>query len=393
MARIEKVDFRMVDLVPMVKRTDAIQSFVSQETPIVTITDSDGATGTGYSYTIGTGGSSVMRLLADHLAPRLIGRDADMIEAIWHELEFATHATTIGAITSIALAAIDTALWDMRARKQRLPLWKLAGGAKDRCPLYTTEGGWLHIETQALVDDALDAKSKGFTGSKVKIGRPHGSEDFERLSAVRAAVGDGYEIMTDCNQGFTVDEAIRRADRLRDLDLAWLEEPLPADDIDGHVRLSGATATPVAVGESLYSIRHFREYMQKGGCSIVQVDVGRIGGITPWLKVAHAAEAFDIPVCPHFLMELHVSLTCAVPNGKYVEYIPQLDTITGSRMTIKDGRALAPSEPGIGIDWDWDAIRSKSISEFTTTITQHGDRATRTGMAIGLKAPENMPRA
>ncbi|WP_428651418.1 mandelate racemase/muconate lactonizing enzyme family protein [Roseibium sp.] len=370
MARIEKIELRMVDLVPKVKRTDAIQSFVSQETPIVTITDSDGASGTGYSYTIGTGGSSVMRLLADHLAPGLIGREADRIEAIWHELEFLTHATTIGAISSIALAAIDTALWDLRARKQGLPLWKLAGGAKDRCPLYTTEGGWLHIETSALVDDALAAKSKGFTGSKVKIGRPHVSEDFKRLAAVRAAVGDGYEIMTDCNQGFTVDEAIRRADRLRDLDLAWIEEPLAADDIGGHVRLSQSTSTPVAVGESLYSIRHFREYMQSGACSVVQVDAGRIGGITPWLKVAHTAEAFDMPICPHFLMELHVSLTCAVQNGKYVEYIPQLDELTASRMTIENGHALAPNEPGIGIDWDWDAVQGKSIPEFTTTITR-----------------------
>ena len=369
MARIEKIELRMVDLVPKVKRTDAIQSFVSQETPIVTVTDADGAQGTGYSYTIGTGGSSAMRLLADHLAPRLIGRDADMIEAIWHELEFATHATTIGAITSIALAVIDIALWDLRARKKGLPLWKLAGGAKDRCPLYTTEGGWLHIEAEALVDDALQAKAKGFRGSKVKIGKPTGAEDFARLSAVRKALGDDYEIMTDANQGFAVDEAIRRAGRLRELDLAWIEEPLPADDIDGHVRLSSSTATPIAIGESLYSIRHFREYMQKGACSIVQVDVGRIGGITPWLKVAHAAEAFDIPVCPHFLMELHVSLTCAVQNGRYVEYIPQLDEITGSRMKIEDGHALAPTEPGIGIDWDWDAVNAKSVPEFTTTIT------------------------
>lgn len=368
MAKIERVELRMVDLVPKVKRTDAIQSFVSQETPIVTITDSDGATGTGYSYTIGTGGSSVMRLLADHLAPRLIGRDADMIEAIWHELEFATHATTIGAITAIALAAIDTALWDLRAKKQNLPLWKLAGGAKHSCPLYTTEGGWLHIETAALVDDALRAKAAGFKGSKVKIGRPHVSEDFARLAAVRAAVGDSYEIMTDCNQGFTVDEAIRRAERLRSLDLAWIEEPLPADDIDGHVRLSRSTSTPVAVGESLYSIRHFREYMQKGACSIVQVDVGRIGGITPWLKVAHAAEAFNIPVCPHFLMELHVSLVCAVPNGKYVEYIPQLDDLTSSKVRIENGNAFAPNEAGIGIDWDWDAVKAKSVTEFTCEI-------------------------
>ncbi|RUT85554.1 MULTISPECIES: mandelate racemase/muconate lactonizing enzyme family protein [unclassified Mesorhizobium] len=370
MTRIEKVELRMVDLVPKVKRTDAIQSFVSQETPIVTITDSDGAVGTGYSYTIGTGGSSVMRLLSDHLVPRLIGRDPDMIEAIWHDLEFATHATTIGAITAIAIAAIDTALWDLRAKKQNLPLWKLAGGAKDRCPLYTTEGGWLHIETAALVDDALAAKAKGFRGSKVKIGRPHGSEDLARLSAVRKAVGDGYEIMTDANQGFSVDEAIRRAARLRELDLAWIEEPLPADDIDGHVRLSNSTPTPIAIGESLYSIRHFREYMQKGACSIVQVDVGRIGGITPWLKIAHAAEAFDIPVCPHFLMELHVSLTCAVQNGRYVEYIPQLDQLTGKRLRIEDGQALAPDEPGIGIDWDWDAVKAMSIAEFTTAITK-----------------------
>jgi L-alanine-DL-glutamate epimerase-like enolase superfamily enzyme len=369
MARIEKVELRMVDLVPKVKRTDAIQSFVSQETPIVTITDSDGAVGTGYSYTIGTGGSSVMRLLSDHLVPRLIGRDPDMIEAIWHDLEFATHATTIGAITAIAIAAIDTALWDLRAKKQKLPLWKLAGGAKDRCPLYTTEGGWLHIQTAALVDDALAAKAKGFRGSKVKIGKPHGSEDVARLSAVRKAVGDGYEIMTDANQGFSVDEAIRRAARLRELDLAWIEEPLPADDIDGHIRLSNSTPTPIAIGESLYSMRHFREYMQKGACSIVQVDVGRIGGITPWLKIAHAAEAFDIPVCPHFLMELHVSLTCAVQNGRYVEYIPQLDQLTGKHMRIEDGHALAPDEPGIGIDWDWDAVKAMSIAEFTTAIT------------------------
>ncbi len=368
MARIEQVELRMVDLQPKVKRTDAIQSFVSQETPIVTITDSDGAVGTGYSYTIGTGGSSVMRLLADHLAPRLIGKDADCIEAIWRELEYATHATTIGAISALALAAIDIALWDLQARRAKLPLWILAGGAKDSCPLYTTEGGWLHIPEEALVEDALAARAKGFRGSKIKIGRPHVSEDHHRLAAVRSALGPGFEIMTDANQGFMLDEAIRRADRLRELDLAWIEEPLPADDIDGHIRLSASTATPIAVGESLYSIRHFREYMAKGACSIVQADVARIGGVTPWLKVAHAAEAFDIPVCPHFLMELHVSLACAVPNGKYVEYIPQLDDLTSSGMKVDDGMALAPSAPGLGIDWDWDAVKARSGEEFTRVL-------------------------
>jgi len=372
--RIERVELRLVDIPPKVRRTDAIQSFVSQETPIVAITDSDGAVGVGYSYTIGAGGSSIMRLLGDHLAPRLIGRDPERVEAIWRELEFAIHATTIGAISALALAAIDTALWDLRCKKRGLPLWIVAGGAADRRPLYTTEGGWLHIEASALVEDALAARERGFAGSKIKIGRPHVAEDHARLAAVRSALGDSYEIMTDANQGFTLDEASRRAGRRAELDLAWIEEPLPADDLDGHVRLSQSTSTPIAVGESLYSIRHFREYMAKGACNIVQVDVARIGGITPWLKVAHAAEAFDMPVCPHFLMELHVSLACAVPNGKYVEFIPQLDGLTTSHLRIENGCAVAPTTPGIGVDWDFDAVKTKRIAEADKIIVEGGMR-------------------
>jgi L-alanine-DL-glutamate epimerase-like enolase superfamily enzyme len=109
--------------------------------------------------------------------------------------------------------------------------------------------------------------------------------------------------------------------------------------------------------------------MAKGACSIVQTDVARIGGVTPWLKVAHAAEAFDMPMCPHFLMELHVSLACAVPNGRYVEYIPQLDDLTTLGMRVEDGMAVAPNEPGLGIAWDWNAVKQRSIGEFTRDIT------------------------
>lgn len=368
MARIEHVQLSMVDLAPKVKRTDAIQSFVSQETPMVTITDSDGAIGTGYSYTIGTGGSSVMRLLADHLAPRLIGREAEEVEAIWHDLEFATHATTIGAITSIALAAIDTALWDLRCKRAGLPLWRLAGGARPAAHCYTTEGGWLHIATEALVEDALAAREKGFTGSKVKIGKPTAAEDVVRIAAMRKALGAEYEIMTDANQGFARDTARRRAEALRPFDLAWIEEPLAADDIVGHVELASAAAMPVAVGESLYSVRHFAEYIARGAASVIQVDAGRIGGVTPWLKVAHMAECFNLPICPHFLMELHVSLVCAVRNGRYVEYIPQLDDITETGLRIENGMAHAPETPGIGIAWDRDALAARGIAEFNVSI-------------------------
>ena len=367
MARIARVEILMVDLKPKVVRTDAIQSFVSQETPMVRITDSDGAVGTGYTYTIGTGGHSVVELLARSLCPRLIGRDADMIEQIWKDLLFSTHATAVGAITSLALCAIDTALWDLRCRRIGLPLHKAAGGAQESVPMYTTEGGWLHIDTPALIEDALRAKAAGFGGCKIKVGRrPH--EDVARLSAVREAVGPGFEIMTDANQAFTVDDAIRRARLYTAVDIAWFEEPMPAEDLGGHVRLAASTTIPVAVGESIYSVSHFREYLPREACSIVQPDVARIGGITPWLKVAHLAEGFNIPVCPHFLMELHVALTAAVPNGRWVEYIPQLDDLTSTGMTMRDGRAVPSDAPGLGIAWDWEKIDRQRIEEATRVI-------------------------
>jgi L-alanine-DL-glutamate epimerase-like enolase superfamily enzyme len=362
MSPIERVEIWQVNLPPKVVRTDAIQAFVTQETPVLRITCADGAQGIGYTYTIGTGGSSVVALLRDHLAPKLIGRDAARVEAIWKDLFFHTHATAVGAITSLALAAIDTALWDLKCRRAGEPLWKLAGGAQSKVPIYTTEGGWLHHSPQQLVDEAVAAKAQGFRGAKMKVGRPTIAEDVARLSAVRAAVGDAFEVMVDANQAFTVAEARRRAHAYASLMLAWLEEPLPAEDLDGHVELARVATMPVAVGESLYHPSHFREYLERGACSIVQVDCARIGGVTPWLKVAHLAETFNIAVCPHFLMELHVSLTAAVPNGAWVEYIPQLDAITTSRMAMKDGYALPPSAPGLGIDWDLAAIERAALA-------------------------------
>ena len=356
MTKISNVEVLMVDLAPKVRRVDAIQSFASQETPIVRITDSDGAVGTGYSYTIGTGGPSVIALLERTLAPALIGKDPDRIDGIWRDLLFTTHATAVGAITSLALAAIDTALWDLRCRRHGLPLWKIVGGARDCVPLYSTEGGWLHLDTSELVDDALQMQARGLKGSKIKIGREHLSEDARRLSAVRAAVGDSYEIFVDANQSFSLSEAIRRARILEESSVGWFEEPMPADDVSAHAELSRRTSVPIAVGESMYSLSQFKDYLHAGAATIVQVDVARVGGITPWLKVAHLAEAYNIMVCPHFLMELHLPLVCAVQNAKWLEYIPQLDSITNEQMQIKDGYAVPSDRPGLGIDWDWSEI-------------------------------------
>jgi L-alanine-DL-glutamate epimerase-like enolase superfamily enzyme len=206
------------------------------------------------------------------------------------------------------------------------------------------------------VAGATASREAGWHGVKVKVGKPQLAEDLERLRAVRAAIGDRMDLMVDANQAFSRAEALRRAAAYAEVGLAWFEEPMPADDVRGHQLLAEHSSIPVAVGETLYSVGQFAEYLMRGAASIVQVDVARIGGITPWLKVAHLAEACNVQVCPHFLMELHVSLAAAVPNGGFVEHIPQLRGITSTEMLVKDGFAHAPMTPGLGIDWDESAI-------------------------------------
>jgi len=355
-ATVRKAEAFLVDLEVEQERTDAVQAFLSQETVFVELTTDDGAVGLGYTYTIGIGGTAVLALLRDHLLPRLVGADATRIEAVWHDLFASTRATTVGAITSLALAAVDTALWDLRCIRAGEPLWRVAGGFQSRVPLYDTETGWLHLDTDELVAGALKAKNAGWRGVKVKVGKPSGAEDAARLAAVREAVGPHFPVMVDANQSMTLAEALRRAELFAPLGLTWLEEPLPADDVAAHERLAHATNIPIAVGESLYSVAQFREYLHRGAASVVQVDVARIGGITPWLKVAHTAETFNAEVCPHFLMELHVSLAAAVPNGRFVEHIPQLRAITTGEMSVVDGCAVAPDTPGLGIAWNRDAM-------------------------------------
>jgi L-alanine-DL-glutamate epimerase-like enolase superfamily enzyme len=183
------------------------------------------------------------------------------------------NALAVGPISSLAMAAIDIASWDLRCRRAALPLHKAVGGAHDRLPVYTTGGGWLHLDVDQLVHDAVRMQQRGFKGAKIKIGKLGKTEDVERLTAVRRAVGDAFELMVDANQGLRLDDAQRRAQLLAELDLAWIEEPLPADDISAHSRLVASSPIPIAIGESLYSVSQFKDYLHADACSVVQVDV------------------------------------------------------------------------------------------------------------------------
>ena len=362
MSIITKAEAFLIDIPVETVRTDQVQAFLKQETIFVRIDTADGNFGVGYSYTIGTGGTAVLAMLRDYLVPKLLGMDSSRVEQVWSEIYYSTRATETGAISSLAVAAIDTAIWDLKCKRSGQSLVVEAGGHKDRVPLYDTEGGWLHLTTDELVAGAVASKAKGWPGVKLKVGKPNVNQDVERLRAVRETLGPDMHIMVDANTGFTLAEARRRAKAFEPVDLFWLEEPLPADDVVGHSKLAASTTIPIAVGETLYSAMQFQQYLHQGAAGIIQVDVARVGGITPWLKVAHMAEAYNVKVCPHFLMEIHVSLTAAIPNGVYVEHIPQLRGITKSEIKIENGYAITPTAPGIGIDWDFEKIDGMRIA-------------------------------
>lgn len=338
-----------------------MQAFLKQETVFVRVETASGLVGTGYSYTIGTGGRSVLALVRETFAPSVLGEDIHGGENLWATAYNASRATAIGAINSLALAALDTAIWDARARAYDLPLWKLAGGAQSSTRVYDTEGGWLHFSISELVDNAVRSAEQGMGGIKIKVGSARISDDVARLEAVRQSVGSDIDIMIDANQAFTAAEAIRRARAFSDLGIFWFEEPLPADDVSGHERLADATDIPIAVGESMYALGQFKEYVHRGAASILQPDVARVGGVTPWLKVAHLAEAYGVAIAPHFLMEIHLPLVCAISNSLYLEHIPQLRAITRTDVAVRDGRMRASDQPGLGIDWDDDAIESHRV--------------------------------
>ena len=192
MSKIVRVEIELANLPPLVERTNSVRTMSLQETPLVRIVDADGIVGVGYSWTHGAGGSSLVALLRDHLAPRLLGQEADRIEAIWQDLFRATHALAIGPVTSLAIAAIDVALWDLKGKRSGQSLWRMAGGAKQKLPAYTTDGGWLQFDVPTMVANAERTREQSFRGTKLKVGKPTLAEDLARLRAVRKALGDGW---------------------------------------------------------------------------------------------------------------------------------------------------------------------------------------------------------
>jgi L-alanine-DL-glutamate epimerase-like enolase superfamily enzyme len=263
-----------------------------------------------------------------------------------------------------AIAALDTALWDLKAKRAGLPLAKLLGAHRDSVRCYNTGGGYLHAPIGQVLDSADRSLAAGIGGLKIKVGQPELAEDLRRVRAVREHVGDAVPLMVDANQQWDRSAAVRAGRALEEFDLVWIEEPLDAHDAEGHAALARSLDTAVATGEMLTSVAELYEFVRHGAVDVLQPDAPRIGGITPYLRLAGLADHHHLQVAPHFVMEIHVHLAAAYPSESWVEHFDWLEPLFEERLAISGGRMHVPDRPGLGFTlseqvraWTTDRVR------------------------------------
>lgn len=322
----------------------------------------NGTEGLGYTYTVGkTGGGAIHNMITQDLVPFLTGKDPLHIEEIWEEMWWHFHYIGRGGIVSFAMSAIDIALWDLKARNEEKPLWRLLGGNSKKVKVYA--GGIdLHLSIEELQKQTRRNLDNGFRAIKMKVGREQLSEDVERVAAMREFLGPDIPLMVDANMGWSVELAIEASKSFAKYDVYWLEEPTIPEDVEGHVRIAKEGALPIAAGENFRNISEFQRMIACQCLAFPEPDVSNIGGVTAWMKVAKMAEEAGLPVTTHGVHELHVHLLAAVPNASFLEaHGFGLEKFIRQPPVIENGFAIAPERPGHGVEFDRDALEKHRV--------------------------------
>ncbi|WP_256977734.1 L-talarate/galactarate dehydratase [Bordetella genomosp. 10] len=326
----------------------------------------DGQEGFGFSYSLRAGGRALYAHARD-LAGFLVGEDPADIGRLWEKLAWQGASVARTGVTVQAIAAFDLALWDLKARRCGLPLGKLLGAYRDSVPCYNTSGGYLNAELDEVLANVDRSLSAGIGGIKLKVGQPDVAKDIGRVEAVRAHLGAGVPLMVDANQQWDFTTALRAGRDLEACRLTWMEEPLAAYDYEGHARLSERLDTPIATGEMLSSVAEVSNLIDGRSVTFLQPDAPRIGGVTPFQKVAVMAEARRMKLAPHFVMEIHIHLACAYPLESWVEHIEWLEPAFNERIRISGGQMHMPTAPGLGFSLADAAAQWRAAQETVRT--------------------------
>lgn len=319
----------------------------------VEVEDSAGDRGHGFSWTPTIGAAAVRAHLDHDVAAFAVGRDADA-ESLWEPLWRHLHEGGGGGITTIAMAGLDLALWDLAARRAGLGITDHLGRRHETAEVYGS-GVNLHYPLDELVAQAGRWVDAGFDAVKVKVGSTDVARDLERMAAVRDVIGPRRRLMIDANQRWSLGQAERAIGELAVFDLAWIEEPLRADDLADHVTLHERIEVPVALGENLYTRYRFAEFIDAGAVDVVQPNVVRVGGITPFRAIASLAADRGVDLAPHLLLELSAQLALTLPGDHLVESVEDasfeaLGALAAPSPVVVDGdRVRTTGQPGLGI--------------------------------------------
>ena len=329
---------------------------------MVRVTDNDGNTGCGYTVMHEGFGGSVLTTVQENFTPWTLQQDPRRIEWIWRNLWRTHHYVGRGGIIAFAIAALDTALWDLRGNTLGEPLWRLLGGYSPEVRAYAG-----NIDLNFPVDELLAGASKsldaGFKSIKMRLGKPTLGEDLVRVAAMREHLGSDIELMADANEAWRTDQATMALRALSEFNLVWVEEPIRPDDYAGYAHLRSLGHVPIAAGENLHTLVEFTSLISAGGVDFPEPDLTTCGGITIFMKVAHLAEAHGLPVTSHGAHDIHIHLLAAAPNAAYLEVHGfGLDKYMAHSLEIRNGMAIAPDRPGHGIEFDWDALERFKIN-------------------------------
>ncbi len=268
------------------------------------------------------------------------------------------HFVGYEGLAMIAAAGLDMAAWDTLAKAAGLPLCVLLGGSIGPVRAYNSNGLWLK-EPAAVAMEAIELREEGgFGGLKLRLGRDHIRDDIRTIDAVRKTVGDDMQLMVDFNQGLDFAEALQRCHAIDDLGLAWIEEPIVYDNMDGYVRLAAEIDTPIQIGENFYGPRDLHKALRRKACDLVMPDFMRIGGVTGWLRAAGIAGAAGVPMSTHLYPEIAAHMMRVTETAHWLEWQDWADPILQKPYEIKGGHLHIPDVPGVGLNWNEDTVEA-----------------------------------
>jgi L-alanine-DL-glutamate epimerase-like enolase superfamily enzyme len=351
---VESIELAILS-VPLARPMSDAKVLTGRQSPMAEISvllaevrTADGLYGLGFSYSTRAGGPA-QYAHAVEVAHAALGQDPSDIGRIGARLLWAGAAAGRGGLAMQAIAAVDIALFDVKARRAGLPLAKLLGAHRDSVRVYDTSGGYLNAPVGEVLDNVDRSIEAGLGGIKIKVGHPDMATDLHRVRAVHERIAGRVPLMVDANQQWDRTTALQRGRQLEEFGLAWIEEPVDAHDFEGLASLAARLDTPIASGEMLSSVADASRLIEQRGADIVQADAPRLGGISPYLRVAELADHAHLDMAPHFVMELHLHLAAAYPREPWVEHFDWLTPLFDERREIRNGRMLLPTAPGLGL--------------------------------------------